>query len=265
MVATVTLKSYITRCNELLAAADRAEAESLEREIIAVFMSDFAGLKQGLELYGVGALNGIKQADCIKDIGILKARLQKELDAMQSQKEEKEVERSRKIFISHATKDKDYVGEIIKLLESLGFREDEIICSSIPPYCIPLDNKVYEWLVNEFQHSDLHVIYALSKTYYSRPACLNEMGAAWAMKQKWTAILLPGFDFIDIDGCIDSTQVSIKLDAQDRDTLRFRLGELKDNLIAEFGLRKISDYLWEKKRNEFLDAVSKVGLKRGRN
>ena len=42
--------------------------------------------------------------------------------------------------------------------DGLGLRDEEIICSSVPPYCIPLGNKVYEWLVNEFQNSDLSVI-----------------------------------------------------------------------------------------------------------
>lgn len=265
MVASKTLQDYITRCDEMLASPDKSNAELLEREIVSVFRNDFQGITNGLDLYGIGVLNGIMSADIIKDIRILKARLQKELDALQLQSDPDSVKadtRIKKIFISHATKDKDYVGEIIALLESLGFREDEIICSSIPPYCIPLDNNVYDWLVNEFLQSDLHVIYALSDTYYNRPTCLNEMGAAWALKQKWTGILLPGFEFEKIEGCIDPYQISIKLDDSDRDTLRFRLGELKDNLISEFGLRPISDYLWEKKRNEFLDGIAHVMEKR---
>lgn len=259
MVAGKTIQSYISKCNEVLELQDDSMAEALEREIVSVFRNDFKGITHGLDLYGFAVLNGLKEADYIHDLRILSARLQKELDALpQQQNHIEEEKRTRKIFISHATKDKDYVGEIIKLLESLGLREDEIICSSIPPYCIPLDNNVYDWLVEEFQHSDLHVIYALSSTYYSRTACLNEMGAAWAMKQKWTGILLPGFGFGEIDGCIDPYQVSIKLDDPDIETLRFRLGELKDNLIAEFGLRRISESLWEKKRNEFLKGISNV-------
>lgn len=87
------------------------------------------------------------------------------------------------------------------------------------------------------------------------------MGAAWAMKHRWTAILLPGFDFNEIVGCIDPLQVSIKLDDEDRDTLNYRLGELKDNLIDEFGLRSISPAFWEKKRNEFLDKVAEENQK----
>ena len=101
------------------------------------------------------------------------------------------------------------------------------------------------------------MIFALSKTYYSRPVCLNEMGVAWAMKHKWTGILLPGFGFEEVAGCIDPAQVSIKLD-DDKDTLNFRLGELKNNLITEFGLRTSSPAFWEKKRNEFLKQIEEV-------
>lgn len=257
MVSTITLEKYIELCKEVLDTSDKMRAASLEKEIVAVLRTEYKGLTQGLENYGPGVLAD-REIDFLGDIRLLQARLRKELEAIQPVQVARDLVREKKIFISHATKDKDYVGAIVSLLESLGFREDEIICSSIPPYCIPLDNKVYEWLVNEFQKSDLHVIYVLSKTYYTRPACLNEMGAAWAMKQKWTAILLPGFGFSDIDGCIDKTQVSIKLDDPDKDTLRFRLEEFKNNLIAEFGLRPVEGFLWEKKRNEFLDAIADV-------
>lgn len=170
----------------------------------------------------------------------------------------KEAEKPRVIFISHAHKDKEYIGAFVNLLESLGLREDDIICSSIPPYCVPLDNNIYDWLLRAFQTCNLHMIFALSKSYYASAASLNEMGAAWAMKHKWTGVLLPGFSFSDISGCIDPAQISIKLDDEDRDTLNFRLGELKDNIVEEFGLRPLSPALWERKRNEFLNRVSAI-------
>ena len=56
MVAAVTLKKYIARCDEILSATDRSAAEALERENVAVFKSDFTGLTQGLDMYGVAAL-----------------------------------------------------------------------------------------------------------------------------------------------------------------------------------------------------------------
>lgn len=176
-----------------------------------------------------------------------------------------EEDKIKKVFISHSTKDKDYIEAFVELLEDIGLKENEIVCSSIPPYCIPLDNGVYEWLVNQFQEHDLHVIYALSENYYSSVASMNEMGAAWVMKHKWTGILMPGFSFNKIDGCIDKTQIGIKLDDSDKQTLKYRLSELKNSLIKEFNLDNMSELRWERKRDKFLDEISEIVKKRARD
>ena len=174
------------------------------------------------------------------------------------EEEGSKMDKPHKLFISHSSKDADYVEEFVGLLEILGLRDEEIICSSVPPYCIPLGNKVYEWLVNEFQHSDLHVVYAFSEDYYSSAASLNEMGAAWAMKHKWTGVLLPGFQFSQLNGCIDKTQIVIKLDDSDSRTLKYRLSEFKDELTKEFNLRPMSEATWERQRDSFLNRIVSI-------
>ena len=88
------------------------------------------------------------------------------------------------------------------------------------------------------------------------------MGAAWAMKHKWTGILLPGFQFSQLDGCIDKTQISIKLDDADDRTLKYRLSELKDELTKEFNLRPMSEAAWERQRDSFLDKITAITEKR---
>lgn len=216
--------------------------------------------------------NGAKEYYCVEDRGFLNgmggipAHYQTHVRKVTLSQMEKELssemplaqEKQHKIFISHSSEDKAYVEAFVELLEDIGLREDEIICSSIPPYCIPLGGKVYDWLVNEFQNSDLHVIYMLSHSYYDSAASLNEMGAAWAMKQKWTAILLPGFGFSQISGCIDRTQIGIKLDDTDVQMLNYRLGELKDLILNEFSLRSMSPTLWDRKRNAFLSRIKDI-------
>lgn len=172
------------------------------------------------------------------------------------------IKENKKVFISHSSKDKDYIEAFVELLEDVGLKENEIVCSSVPPYCIPLDNGVYEWLVNQFQRYELHVIYALSENYYSSVASMNEMGAAWAMKHKWTGILMPGFSFDKVEGCIDKTQIGIKLDDSDKRTLKYRLSELKNSLIQEFDLDSISESRWERKRDKFLDEISDIAKKK---
>lgn len=275
MASIITLKKYIERCDQVITKASASDAKDLVEEILSVFQTEYAGLKNGLKTYT--SPFGDCCADYIYSLRTLKNRLELEMeksnmkennDAIDIGKKnelqvcEKCEDKPHKVFISHSSHDADYVGEFVGLLETLGLREDEIICSSVPPYCIPLGNKVYEWLVNEFQQSDLHVIYMLSNEYYTSAASLNEMGAAWALKQRWTAVLLPGFPFSDVKGCIDSTQIGIKLDDEDKRTLNYRLGELKDKLTEEFGLRKMAPAIWERKRDEFLERIKTISGQR---
>ena len=163
----------------------------------------------------------------------------------------------RMIFISHSSKDKEYTKAFVDLLFDIGLNEDDIVCSSYPGLGVPLRASVYEWLVKKFQKYDLHVFYFLSHNYYKSAASLNEMGAAWALKQKWDGILLPGFSFTEIAGCIDPSQIDIKLDG-DVDELKHRLGKLKDDVVEEFGLRAVSATRWEKIRTEFIDTIQKI-------
>lgn len=162
------------------------------------------------------------------------------------------VKKCKKVFISHATKDFDYVKPITELLEDIGLTEDQLVCSSVPGYGIPLGVDLYDWLSNQFQSCDLHVLFILSDNYYSSAACLNEMGAAWVLKSRYDSILLPGFEFRDIKGAVNPNQISIKLDG-DESVLKQHLNELKDNLVAEFGLHMPSASKWERHRESFID------------
>ena len=98
-------------------------------------------------------------------------------------------------------------------------------------------------------------MYAFSDNYYSSVATLNEMGAAWVMRCKWTGLLLPGFTFNKLAGCIDKNQICIKLDDPDIITLKQRLRQFRNGIIKEFGLESIDEDEWEVKRDEFLDKI----------
>lgn len=177
---------------------------------------------------------------------------------MQSSEQDENGAVPKMIFISHSGKDAAYMEAFVELLQYLGFREEDVICTSVDGFGIPLGENIYKWLVEKFQKYELHVIYALSRNYYNSPACLNEMGAAWAMKQKWDGMLLPGFDFKDVAGCIDDKQITLKLDAPN---VNHVLGELKNQLIVEFGLRAPSPTGWEKHRDAFVKKVAEISAK----
>ena len=99
------------------------------------------------------------------------------------------LEKNPKIFISHASKDYDYVLRIVELLEDIGVKERELFFSSLPEYGIRGGKNIYQALREEFENYNLHVLYILSDNYYHSITCMNEMGAAWVLHNKYTTIL----------------------------------------------------------------------------
>jgi hypothetical protein len=156
------------------------------------------------------------------------------------------------IFISHSSKDIKYVEELVKLLEIIGVKsKSELFCSSISGYNIPTGENIFEYLRNKFS-KNLHVIFLLSDNYYESPVCLNEMGATWVKSINHTAILTPEFEYSQIRGVIDQNTIWAKLNDKDR------INDFKNNLIELFCLDKIDNNIWERKRDSFLDNVSKI-------
>lgn len=163
-------------------------------------------------------------------------------------------ERKTKVFVSHSSGDADYVKAIVELLEDIGLGEGEIFCSSVDAYKIPLGKSIYDYLAEQFQNYNLHVLFVLSKNYYDSVASLNEMGAAWVLKHRYDAILLPGMQFEDVRGCIDKNQISIKLDSEEGE-LQHRLNEFQKNMVEEFSKPPLNMSKWERNRSEFLHKV----------
>jgi predicted transcriptional regulator len=159
-----------------------------------------------------------------------------------------------KIFISHSSKDKNYVSQIVDFLEDIGLRSKQLFCSSVPGYNIPLSEDIYDYLKKQFQDFNLHVVFVLSKNYYESVACMNEMGAAWVLQNKYTTVLLPGFEFNEIKGAINPRQIGMKLDGDIID-IKEKLDQLKDLLTHEFGLEQIQGVHWEQKRDAFISTI----------
>lgn len=161
-----------------------------------------------------------------------------------------------KVFISHSSQDKSYVSDIVDFLEDIGLRSDQLFCSSIPGYNIPLNEDIYDYLKKQFQEFNLHVIFVLSENYYQSVACMNEMGAAWILQNKYTTILIPGFEFNEIQGAINPRKIGLKLDG-DLIDIKEKLEQLKDVLTKEFELTSIPNIRWEIKRDKFIATICK--------
>ena len=156
------------------------------------------------------------------------------------------------VFISHSSKDKEFVEALVTLLESIGFDNKTMFCSSIPDYWIGLSQNIFESLRSLFDNHQLFVIFIQSPRYYESPISLNEMGAAWVLQTDCCSILTKDMQREMMRGVVDDRTIYIKVDSPEATS---RMNELKNKLVDMFGLLKMLDSTWERKRNTFLKAA----------
>lgn len=176
--------------------------------------------------------------------------ISKNIETIQPKNKNKKIE---KIFISHATKDKDYIKLFVQLLNDIGIPKDgeKIFCSSLAGYDVPLGKELYEYLKLQFDY-DIRVVFALSKNYYNSAPCLNEMGATWVKAKEYTTILLPEFRFEDIKGAINPTKIGFYI------TDKEKLNDLRKLIIDEFKLKETAHNIWESDRDKFIVEINKL-------
>ncbi len=172
-------------------------------------------------------------------------------------------EKQHKLFISHSSKDKEYMNALTEMLEDIGMPDGSFVCTSVPGHGIPGGADIFDWLRDQFITCDLRVLFALSHNYYDSAPSLNEMGAAWVTKATDTLLLLPGFKFSEIEGCINPREMGISFGAEDEE-LKHRLNEFKDTLIVEHHLQPITASRWERHRDRFIKAVREIADKKER-
>lgn len=129
---------------------------------------------------------------------------------------------SKKVFISHSTKDSAYAANFINLLKNFGFREKDIFCSSDYSTGINYGEDIFERLKKELSNGPI-MIYLLSKHYYESVICLNEMGASWIVSKDHYPITLPNFNVKDIKGAISQDRLSLVVGEQFQVPDLFRL------------------------------------------
>ena len=169
-----------------------------------------------------------------------------------------------KIFISHNSKDYEYVKHIVNLLDGMGLDQTQVFCSSLPGYGIPIGNNIFDFLRNQFLEYNLHVFFIHSKNYYNSPISLNEMGAAWALKTDLTSFLLPGFRFNQMKGVVRDQTIAIKLDIEEKE-LQDKLNQLYEKIVREFALSRKADIIWQQKRDSFIKDIQQISNENTKN
>ncbi|MCO0597261.1 toll/interleukin-1 receptor domain-containing protein [Peribacillus butanolivorans] len=155
----------------------------------------------------------------------------------------------KKIFISHSSEDVDVVTELVNLLENMGVNSHQIFCSSLDGYGIPLGENFLDRIKNEL-NDEVMVLFLLTESFFKSPICMCEMGATWVQAKHHIPIVVPPFVFNDIRGVIQLSQ-GIKINESGN------LNNLLTEICDKFQLQQPAFNTWERKRNRFIEDITR--------
>lgn len=192
-----------------------------------------------------------------EDFGMLKSSIEQYIEELEEQQGNAVVSTAElperpitKVFISHASKDSEYVEEMIEVLESIGLDSNQIFCTSFEGYGIELGDNFLDSIKDELS-SDSLVIFILSKNFYESPVCLCEMGATWVLAKEHIPVLIPPLDYSDVKGVIPLSQ-GFKINEP------LKLNLFKEKIEKTFLIENtVSMSTWERKRDRILARIEK--------
>lgn len=102
---------------------------------------------------------------------------------------EKKNVNSKRIFISHSSKNKDIVEKFVDyiLQFGIGIKAEDIFCTSIEEMGVKNGEDIRKHIQTNIQNVDYSFL-IISKKYKASEICINEMGAVWGLRQQSTII-----------------------------------------------------------------------------
>lgn len=82
------------------------------------------------------------------------------------------------VFISHSSKDIEFILQLNDFLYGLGIPKDKIFCSSIEGQGVKHGNRI-EDTVKMYLSKSAIIIYVLSRNFLESQACMQELGVGW--------------------------------------------------------------------------------------
>ena len=109
---------------------------------------------------------------------------------------EKKDVNSKRIFISHSSKNKDIIEKFVDYILQLGIgiKAEDIFCTSIEEMGVKNGEDIRKHIQTNIQNVD-YAFLIISKKYKASEICINEMGAVWAYDNKVRLYLLPDVNF----------------------------------------------------------------------
>jgi len=159
----------------------------------------------------------------------------------------------KRIFISHASKDKEIVQAFMEdiLDVGLGIDPNDIFCSSIDGAKIPSGNDWRDEIKKGLEESKITFL-IVSPNYKESEMCLYEMGAAWVLSAKVIPLLVEPITFDSVSLLYEIKQVEKLQDEKSLD-------RVKDGLQRDLEIPRdhIKSDRWTSKKHEFLEKLNK--------
>jgi len=154
------------------------------------------------------------------------------------------------IFISHSSKDKKIVRQLINILEDIGVPREQIFCSSYEGYGVKLGDD-FLITIKEKLSVNVLVFFILSENFYASPMCLCEMGATWIKTNRHIPIIVPPFNYKDVKGVIPTTN-GMKINEASK------YESLKDTIEEYFDLKPMRNVIWKGKIDNALENIERL-------
>lgn len=156
---------------------------------------------------------------------------------------------SKRIFISHSSKDKDIMENFADFILQLGIglSHEDIFCTSIEEMGIRNGEDIRQHIKENVQGADFSFM-MISKYYKESEICLNEMGAVWATDNQVRYYLLPYVDFKEIGWLCDTNKADKLYDS-------VVLDALEEELTSYYGLPHKGG-IWSRQRQNFIDYLA---------
>lgn len=157
----------------------------------------------------------------------------------------------KRVFISHSSKDKQYVTDFVNhiLCLGIGLSLDDIFCTSIEDMTMRNGEDIRMHIQENIRSAEYSFL-LISNNYKASEVCVNEMGAVWAYEANVRLFLLPNTDFTSIGWLCDTRKADKLTDSVAIDRLYKEMIEyfsLKENLIH-----------WSQQREMFVGRVRTI-------
>jgi hypothetical protein len=159
------------------------------------------------------------------------------------------VKKYKRIFISHATKDKYITDAFIDLILDIGLSVDvvqDVFCTSYDGTKIKTGSDWRESIKEAILNAKIVFLF-ISPYYKESEVCQNEMGASWVLNSNTIPFIIDPISYETIGVLTEVKQIAKLLDEK-------ALDEIKDKLVQDLELStlSISSARWTTKKKEFI-------------